>query len=716
MVITQQDGCHKVIGDVTKIETSIDAKNLDFITTLLSSNLYSNPEQSFIREIVSNAWDSHVEAGTTNTPILISYEDGYIMIRDYGTGLSYDKFVELYCSIGNSSKRDSNIYIGGFGIGRYSSLAINNTVEIISYYNGKKYIYFLSKTGNTINTDFIDSYETDEPNGLQVKIKITSYQYQAIMDSLKYISFFPNIFLKNLGFMTNIINDSTIYNFNNFAVSSVAINNYRGLHVLIGNVLYPLDRTIFNANSDYSYLALCNGLAVKLDIGTVNITPNRENIVYTPNTIKIIKDRLKQAHDEVLTLISDNVELDKQDFKDYIKTIRSQLYFNFRDKIETPYSNSNITIPIQDITLTYKGIDYTKHWKDCRYLAHLALDTKYYCGKFKSKQRYYNNTLSTFYNVDHIYKLKNFTIFNTLNKNYILSKIKTTDDCIFISDDISLGDIISHNLVISNFDNDKKEFVKLYFEEVIQKAEEIDFNDQDYKDFKEEQKRLAKEARSCITKDNRLISLMEIKPHFYTRDDYTISDWKKRFQKAKSCIVIIPYTQRHYYDIVIKVLYDYDNPYYRFYTGSEQSLKKIKKLNLSNVIDIPELCSKNKVLSILKTLCSYNIKNDIILTSGSPSLKDKYRYIEKARTLRENYSYDSRLINIKEIPEDVHLINLINNYNAIIDKCKDILSSNYDYYTRLLLCMKQKLFSPSIDFYKDIKNNLIYKVLCQKLN
>ena len=716
MIITQQDGCHKVLGDVTKIETSIDVKNLDFITTLLSSNLYSNPEQSFIREIVSNAWDSHVEAGTTDTPILISYEDGHIMIRDYGTGLSYDKFVELYCSIGNSSKRDSNIYIGGFGIGRYSSLAINNTVEIISYYEGIKYVYFLSKTGNTINTDFIDSYETSEPNGLQVRIKINSYQYQAITDSLKYISFFPNIFLKNLGYMTSIINDSTIYNFKHFAVSSVAINSYRGLHALIGNVLYPLDRTLFHSNDEYNYLVLCGGLAVKLDIGTVNITPNRENIVYTPNTIKIIKDKLKQAYDEVISLINDSIELDKQDFKDYIKAIRSQQYFNFKDKTEGSHLSGNITIPIQDMVVTYKGVDYTKQWKNCRHLAHLTLDTKYYSGKFKNKQRYYSTQLLAFYNVDHIYRLKNFTIFSTLNKNYILSKIDKKHDCIFISDNISLDDIISHNLTSQSFSAEDKAFLKLYFEEIIQNVEEIDFDDQEYKDFKEEQKRLAKEARSCITKDNSLISLMEIKSNFYTRNEYTISNWKNKFQKTKSCIVIIPYTQRNYYDVVVKVLYDYDNPYYRFYTGSEQSLKKIKKLNLGNVIDITELCSKNKVLRILKTLCSYNIKNNIILTSGSPFLKNKYQYIEKAHTLFEKYSYDSRLVGINEIPRDTHLIDLINSYNNIIDKCSNILNSNFDYYTRLLLCMKQKIFSPSIDFYKGIKNNLIYKVLCQKLN
>lgn len=119
MIIDTSQGNIEVVGDIKEFKTSIDPKNLEFITTLLSSNLYSDPEQSFIREIVSNAWDSHVEAGTTNTPVIVRfkrYNGMYdITIRDYGTGLSPQRFQEVYCNIGSSTKRDSNDYIGGFG-------------------------------------------------------------------------------------------------------------------------------------------------------------------------------------------------------------------------------------------------------------------------------------------------------------------------------------------------------------------------------------------------------------------------------------------------------------------------------------------------------------------------------------------------------------------------------------------------------------------------
>lgn len=115
MILKNIDSLVETQGEVIKNKVSIDATNIDYITSLLSTNLYSHPEESFIREIVSNAWDSQVEADNTETPILITVDRTTIAIRDYGTGISPERFKEIYLNIGSSTKRESNKYIGAWG-------------------------------------------------------------------------------------------------------------------------------------------------------------------------------------------------------------------------------------------------------------------------------------------------------------------------------------------------------------------------------------------------------------------------------------------------------------------------------------------------------------------------------------------------------------------------------------------------------------------------
>lgn len=116
-----QDFSHDAdyIGDVQENRVGIDRDNIDFITTLLTSNLYSKPVESFLRETIANAYDSHVEANSDEYILLLIVRTGYqeytISVRDYGVGLSPERFDQIYKNIGSSTKRDSNDYIGAFG-------------------------------------------------------------------------------------------------------------------------------------------------------------------------------------------------------------------------------------------------------------------------------------------------------------------------------------------------------------------------------------------------------------------------------------------------------------------------------------------------------------------------------------------------------------------------------------------------------------------------
>ena len=326
MIINAEKNDIKVIGDIKEFKTSIDPKNIEFITTLLSSNLYSNPEKSFIREIVSNAWDSHVEAGTTDTPVIIRFKEithsnWEITIRDFGTGLSPERFKEVYCNIGSSTKRESNELIGGFGIGKYSSLACTDTVFITSYYKGISYLYVMVKSGNTITTNLVSETPTKEKDGVEVTIKNISYiiPYTRALDS---IVFFPNIYIDGI---SNIINKSKIKRFNNFAVSSVTLID----KILLGNVLYPCDTEKFIPEvREFLYNIEHSGIVVKFNIGELNITPNRENIIYTKDTINKITDRILAAKKELEDLIANKFNKDYDNLYEYWKVIKNNIKYN----------------------------------------------------------------------------------------------------------------------------------------------------------------------------------------------------------------------------------------------------------------------------------------------------------------------------------------------------------------------------------------------------
>ena len=326
MIINAEKNDIKVIGDIKEFKTSIDPKNIEFITTLLSSNLYSNPEKSFIREIVSNAWDSHVEAGTTDTPVIIRFKEithsnWEITIRDFGIGLSPERFKEVYCNIGSSTKRESNELIGGFGIGKYSSLACTDTVFITSYYKGISYLYVMVKSGNTITTNLVSETPTKEKDGVEVTIKNISYIIP-YMNALDSIVFFPNIYIDGI---SNIINKSKINRFNNFAVASVTLID----KILLGNVLYPCDTEKFIPEvREFLYNIGHSGIVVKFNIGELNITPNRENIIYTKDTINKITDRILAAKKELEDLIANKLNKDYDNLYEYWKLIRGNIKYN----------------------------------------------------------------------------------------------------------------------------------------------------------------------------------------------------------------------------------------------------------------------------------------------------------------------------------------------------------------------------------------------------
>ena len=106
---------------------------------MFTKNQYSNPVGSVVREIASNAVDSHVEEGVENIPIKIRllYEESgvYVSIQDFGVGMNPERIERVYSRYFESTKRDNNDEIGGFGIGGKSVLAYADSFFVITVAN-----------------------------------------------------------------------------------------------------------------------------------------------------------------------------------------------------------------------------------------------------------------------------------------------------------------------------------------------------------------------------------------------------------------------------------------------------------------------------------------------------------------------------------------------------------------------------------------------------
>lgn len=373
------------LGDVQENRVGIDKSNLDFITTLLTSNLYSRPLESFFRETVANAYDSHVEAGTNEHILMLiqdtnQYKTYRISIRDYGTGVSPERFDKIYKNIGSSTKRQSNDFIGMFGIGRFSCLSCADVAHITSYYNGKKYSYVMYKNGGGINIDQLSVTEGDFKNGLEVSIEKEIYSDNDLIRAIRGLCLFDRLHISYKGNNSNIsynvtkFNDRKITHFNTFSRCSwlPGINFFK-----VGNVIYSYEKDWLRTN---------NGLIIDLPIGSVDITPNREALQFTDFTNNTIKARITAVKQELQDIVNSHIK-GNMTLSEFCSSFIFSSYYIITEKDEQiAIDKEDVQVDFSLITLDGEKLPegYVKFLNSAKYLGidkvfiHKAINKGYF--------------------------------------------------------------------------------------------------------------------------------------------------------------------------------------------------------------------------------------------------------------------------------------------------------------------------------------------------
>ncbi len=312
-----------------KIEKTIESRKMRLsenasaiIFQIFTRKLYSNPIGSIVREITSNAVDSHKEAGVS-IPVVIRYSydsnhnTHFISFIDFGVGMSPERINEVYTTYFESTKRDSNLLIGGFGIGGKTPLAYrryygssefdyDNSYYIITIYNKIKYYYLIYEGTDSPEITLLNAEPTDEHNGTEVRIPVLEKDVPTFAYEMKkQLYYFDNVvfegfenFEKNSNYSIGDLNDYKIIKGKTFLYRGNDL--YSHIHVCLGNVAYPIDYSILKVSPSEYYFPV----AIKLNIGDVDVTTSREQLDYNEKTIKTLKKKLNEVIDELKEIVA----------------------------------------------------------------------------------------------------------------------------------------------------------------------------------------------------------------------------------------------------------------------------------------------------------------------------------------------------------------------------------------------------------------------------
>lgn len=309
-----------VFNQSTKM--SFDENSTSLIMRSLT-NMYAEPEKAILREYISNAFDSHVLAGQTK-PISVSFPNrlnSNLIVQDFGVGMSRDELVNIYSKYGASTKRNSNDLIGAFGLGAKSALALVSQFTVVSVKDGKKNTVIVSKDETEVGVlNFFDEVDTEEPNGVTVTIPLG--RSVANLDTLFLAGFPTGTILVDGNVPAKSLDDETQFKpYSNGWVerynSGQNRDHYNGQYIkaFIGPVLYSIDpRPLYDNKTEEEIEALkpiirffCKlpvNHILNIPNGSVDLTPNREEIVLNKRSIATIVDLMSAFRDEVLADIA----------------------------------------------------------------------------------------------------------------------------------------------------------------------------------------------------------------------------------------------------------------------------------------------------------------------------------------------------------------------------------------------------------------------------
>jgi hypothetical protein len=285
-----------------KVACKIEANSVMF--DLLSSRLYSDKPLAVIRELSTNALDAHIENNTQDKPFIVHLPtqlEPFFSIRDFGKGMSNDTVMDLFSTMGSSSKRESNRFNGALGIGSKSPFAYTQggAFTLTSIHEGTKTIYSVYSDKGVPSIAVLGSFSTDEQSGVEVTVPVqvedVAIFRKKAEEVYRHFKVKPhtNIRLENLEY------GEVLFKGDGWAI----FDNSNQPTVVMASVGYPIDTN----NLKHLETLKANGLVIFAKTGEVQMAGSRESLSYTKETIEALTNFNNKITKEIL----DDIEVKK---------------------------------------------------------------------------------------------------------------------------------------------------------------------------------------------------------------------------------------------------------------------------------------------------------------------------------------------------------------------------------------------------------------------
>lgn len=239
--------------------------------------------------------------GFYNGSLVFRREDGEI-IRSPG----------LYTTLFHSTKEEDEDQIGAFGLGSKSPFAVSDSFTVESRMDGKLHRFLMYLNANRIPTvDLLTKdldtrdpkpEDTDEFNGMMVKIPVKNTRFSAYSDELIRLGRVmrpedrPEVENASYNFRWDDI--SYDYKVNNTYIQPKGNGNTH--YAVMGGVSYPIDLDQLDEDTS-AIMSKFPSSYTYFELGSLNVPPSREDLSYDEFTRETLSAEFKLTANAILT-------------------------------------------------------------------------------------------------------------------------------------------------------------------------------------------------------------------------------------------------------------------------------------------------------------------------------------------------------------------------------------------------------------------------------